>query len=123
VEAESIAAIKSWNNFLDFLMLPFFRPASRETASLVIFVQAAFTHFNEVHLHSALKLKSPRMYCMHRMHRMYRRGVALQALELDASYATVTLLVRMVVTQSTGWPGAAESRSLPPHWRACRQRR
>jgi transposase InsO family protein len=37
---------------------------------------AAFEHFNEVHPHSALKYKSPRMY---------RRELARQARENDAN--------------------------------------
>ena len=49
----------------------------RSTAATVLAqLPAAFTHFNEVHPHSALKLKSPRMY---------RRELARQALENDAN--------------------------------------
>ena len=49
----------------------------RSTAATVLTqLPAAFTHFNEVHPHSALKLKSPRMY---------RRELARQALENDAN--------------------------------------
>jgi putative transposase len=48
----------------------------RSTAAIVLAqLPDAFTHFNEVHPHSALKLKSPRMY---------RRELARQALENDA---------------------------------------
>ena len=49
----------------------------RSTAAIVLAqLPNAFTHFNEVHPHSALKLKSPRMY---------RRELARQALENDAN--------------------------------------
>lgn len=48
----------------------------RSTAAIVLAqLPDGFTHFNEVHPHSALKLKSPRMY---------RRGLVRQALENDA---------------------------------------
>ena len=49
----------------------------RSTAAIVLAqLPNAFTHFNEVHPHSALKLKSPRMY---------RRELARQAQENDAN--------------------------------------
>lgn len=49
----------------------------RSTAATVLAqLPNAFTHFNEVHPHSALKLKSPRMY---------RRELARQAQENDAN--------------------------------------
>ena len=49
----------------------------RSTAAIVLAqLPNAFTHFNEVHPHSALKLKSPRMY---------RRELARQALKNDAN--------------------------------------
>lgn len=64
-------------SFVNTLKRDYVSQMDRSTAEVVLAqLPNAFTHFNEVHPHSALKLKSPRMF---------RRELARQAQENDAN--------------------------------------
>jgi putative transposase len=64
-------------SFVNTLKRDYVSPMDRSTADAVLAqLPNAFKHFNEVHPHSALKLKSPRMF---------RRELARQARENDAN--------------------------------------
>jgi transposase InsO family protein len=64
-------------SFVNTLKRDYVSQMDRSTAATVLAqLPNAFTHFNEVHPHSALKLKSPRMF---------RRELARQAQENDAN--------------------------------------
>ena len=64
-------------SFVNTLKRDYVGQMDRSTAEAVLAqLPAAFEHFNEVHPHSALKYKSPRMY---------RRELARQALENDTN--------------------------------------
>ena len=66
-------------SFVNTLTHDYVSQANRSTGAIILAQKPdAFTHFNKVHPHSALKLKSPRMY---------RRDLARQAFENDAHSA------------------------------------
>jgi putative transposase len=65
------------DSFVNTFKRDYVSQMDRSTAAIVLAqLPDAFTHFNEVHPHSALKWKSPRMY---------RRELARQARENDAN--------------------------------------